>query len=66
MTEIAGIPPQKAKTGLSGDPGIARNRRNRKTWQRARLARRAACIRRQKMIAYVEVLSGLERSDKEK
>jgi len=43
-----------------------RNRRNRKIWQRARLARRAACIRRQRMIAYVEVLSGLERSDKEK
>jgi len=26
---IADIPPQKAKTGLSGDPGHRRNRRHR-------------------------------------
>jgi len=28
IAKIAGLPPQQAKTGLAGDPGIAKNRRN--------------------------------------
>jgi hypothetical protein len=28
IARIAGLPPQQAKTGLAGDPGIAKDRRN--------------------------------------